>query len=137
MTSRIRVRGPTLAAAFAEAALAALARSIDPRSVEEREVREVRAHGDSVEALLVNWINECLYVHEVEAFAWRRVEFAVFDVEPRAGAEPMRVHSFLHGESVFLEGNPVGAAIDVDAASISLRTEEGGYEIALDSSPTA
>jgi len=135
--TEIRVRGATLAAAFAEAALAALARSIDPRSLEEREVREVRAHGDSVEALLANWINECLYVHEVEAFAWRRVEFAVFDVEPRAGAERMRVHSFLHGECMAVDRSRPGADSDVDAASVSVRILNDGFEIALDGLPTA
>ena len=37
---------------------------------------------------------------------WRRIDFAVFDAEPRAGAEPMRLHSFLHGESLEPGGPP-------------------------------
>ena len=135
MTSGIRVRGATLASAFAEAALAAVARSIDPGSIEEREVREVRAHGDSVERLLVNWINECLYVHEVEAFAWRRVDFAVFDTQG-TGAEPMRLHSFLHGEELDPGRHRPRAAGPVGPPrTVSIRPVEDGYEISLESHP--
>ena len=90
--------------AFAQAALAIGAGAFDPEAIEEREVREVRAHGSTPEALFAHWINECLYVHEVEGFAWRRIDFAVFDAESRAGAEPMRLHSFLHGS----RSSPVG-----------------------------
>ena len=106
MTSAIRVRAATMPLAFAQAALAIGAEAFDPDAIEEREVREVRAHGPTPEALFAHWINECLYVHEVEGFAWRRIDFAVFDAESRAGAEPMRLHSFLHGESL----EPGGAA---------------------------
>ncbi len=43
-------------------------------------------------ALLVNWVNECLYVHEIEGFATRRVE-----VTALAGDA---VHGLLHGEEI-------------------------------------
>lgn len=98
MTPPILVRAPTLPLAFADAALAVEAAAFDLEAIEEREVREVRAHGATPEALCAHFINECLYVSEVEGFGWRRIDFAVFDVEPRAGAEPMRLHSFLHGQ---------------------------------------
>jgi SHS2 domain-containing protein len=128
LTPPIRVRGATLPAAFAEMARAALPPSIAPDTLEERDVREVRAHGATVEDLLANWINECLYVHEVEAFAWRRVEFAVFDVERRSGAEPMRVHSFLHGEEIALSDDR-SALASLSATSVGVRPLDGGWEI--------
>lgn len=96
----VAARGPTLEAAFAQAALGAFARIANLSAVKEREVREVRAHGSSLTALLVNWVNECLYLHEVEGFLARRVEFAAFEARPRPGAEPLRLHGFLHGEQV-------------------------------------
>jgi SHS2 domain-containing protein len=70
----IRAWGPTRAAAFAEAALGVLALTVEPASVEEREGREVRAQADGPETLLVAWIDECLYVHEIEGFVTRRIE---------------------------------------------------------------
>jgi SHS2 domain-containing protein len=70
----VRAWGPTRAAAFAQGALGVLAVSVDPASVEARETREVRAQADSPERLLVAWIGECLYVHEIEGFVVRRVE---------------------------------------------------------------
>ncbi len=92
-------RGPSLRDVFARAALGMFALMADP-PVEEREVREVRAHADSLEGLLVNWLGECLYVHDVEGFGAGRVEFAALDAEPRAGGEPFRLHGFLHGEEI-------------------------------------
>jgi SHS2 domain-containing protein len=71
--------GPTLAAAFAQAAAGVFARIVDPERVDARDSRDVRAQGDSIDALLVTWINECLYVHEIEGFVVRRVEVDTCD----------------------------------------------------------
>jgi SHS2 domain-containing protein len=86
----IHAWGPNLADAFAHAAVAAFALSVDPADVEPVERREVRAQAESREELLVNWINECLYVHEIEGFVVRRVEVDACD----GGM----VHGVLHGE---------------------------------------
>jgi SHS2 domain-containing protein len=119
-------------AAFAQAALTIGAEAFDPEAIEEREVREVRAHGPTPEALFVHWINECLYVHEVEGFAWRRIDFAVFDTEPRAGAEPMRLHSLLHGESLEAGGPPIrGTMPSISAGTVSLRTLGDEFELSI------
>jgi len=118
--------------AFAEAALAIGAGAFDPGAIEEREVREVRAHGSTPEELFAHWINECLYVHEVEGFAWRRIDFAVFDAQSRAGAEPMRLHSFLHGESLEPGGPPPrGAIVSVSAGAVSLRAVGDEFELSI------
>jgi SHS2 domain-containing protein len=132
VTTPIRVRAATLPLAFAQAALAIGARAFDPEAIEEREVREVRAHGPTPEALFAHWINECLYVHEVEGFAWRRIDFAVFDAEARAGAEPMRLHSFLHGEAIE-PGGPLsrGAMSSISAGSVSLLALGEALELSI------
>ena len=94
------VEAPTLPDAFARIALSLFAAAVDPASVDEAEVREVRAHGAGPSALLRRWLDECLYVHEVEGFACRSIEFVVFDAAPTAGGEPLRLHAFLRGEPV-------------------------------------
>lgn len=88
----VRAWGSTLGEAFAQAALGVFALTIAPDGVEEREPREVRAQGDSLESLLVSWINECLYVHEIESFAVHRVEVTTLT--------PALVHGVLHGEEI-------------------------------------
>jgi SHS2 domain-containing protein len=94
-------RGATLQEAFAQVALGVFALLADPASVEERDAREVRAHGAAPETLLVNWINECLYVLDVEGFVPRRVEFTIFALDASApGGEPLRLHCRLHGEDL-------------------------------------
>ena len=61
-------------------------------SVQPLEGREVAARGASVEALLVNWLNECLYVHDLEGFV-------VADVA-RPEIVGAGVHALLRGEPV-------------------------------------
>jgi len=84
--------------AFAGIAVALFAAMVDPDAIVESEVREVRAHGADPPALLHRWLDECLYVHDVEGFACRSIEFAVFEAVPSAGGEPLRLHAFLRGE---------------------------------------
>jgi SHS2 domain-containing protein len=88
----VRAWAPTVAEAFAQAALGVFALTIAPEDVQARETREIRAQGDSREGLLVSWINECLYLHEVEAFAVHRVEVVTLTAT--------LVHGKLHGEEI-------------------------------------
>jgi len=92
-------RGASLPEAFAQVALGVFALLANPASVEERDAREVRAHGSARESLLVNWLNECLYVLDVEGFVPRRVEFTIVALDASApGGEPLHLHCRLHGE---------------------------------------
>lgn len=94
-------KGATLQEAFAQVGLGVLTLAVDPASVEERESRTVRAHGVDPADLLVTWLNECLYVLDVEGFVARRVEFIAFVVDVTGvGGEPLRLHCLLHGEEV-------------------------------------
>jgi hypothetical protein len=92
-------RGNTAAEAFVQTALGVFALIVEPASVEPRDRREVRAHAETLEALLVTWVNECLYVHEVEGFVARDVDLEVFETSPRAGGEPLRLHCSFAGRS--------------------------------------
>jgi SHS2 domain-containing protein len=123
----IQAWGPTVADAFRQTVLGVFALLAEPDAVEERDVREVRAHGSTLEALLASWINECLYVHEVEGFVARDLAFAAFQAEPLAGGEPLRLHAALRGEEVdpvrHGQGTPVRAAL-AHRTEVS-RTETG------------
>ena len=74
----VRAWGARVEDAFAQAALGALALAVDPAEVAVREQREVRAQGDTDEALLVSFINECLYVHEIEGFVVHEIVVDAF-----------------------------------------------------------
>lgn len=125
-------RGLTAAEAFVQTALGVFALIVEPARVEEREQREVRAHGDSLEGLLVAWINECLYVHDVEGFVARRIEIEVFDDTARAGGERLRLHSFLHGEEVDPSRHRLGTVVKAATMrEVSTRASEGGFETRL------
>jgi protein archease len=88
----VRAWGGDQAEAFAQAALGVLALGVEPRDVEPRESRDVRAQGTTPEDLLVAWINECVYVHEIEGFAVHRVAVT--------GLTGEVAHGRLHGEAL-------------------------------------
>ena len=132
MAHDILVWGTTLQQAFSEAALSVFALAVDPAAVQALEVREVRAHGPSLESLLAQWIGECCYVHEIEGFVCHAIDFAVFDVEPRAGGEPLRLHAFLRGEEMDPASmDPSGTVKAMPFPDRAIRPLADGYEIHL------
>ena len=108
----------TRAEAFAQAALGVFALIVAPEEVVEREHREVRAQADSVERLLVAWINECLYVHEIEGFAVHRVEVDL--------CEERVVHGILHGEEIDLSRHRPGTVVKAATLHQVVVTDSGG-----------
>lgn len=114
--------GPTLAEAFAQAALGVFALIVEPERVEPRESREVRAQGDSPTALLVNWLNECLLVHDIEGFVVSRIEFAVF--------ADTRVHALLWGEALDPRRHPLGTVVKAATFhGLEIREADGRWQI--------
>jgi SHS2 domain-containing protein len=105
------VRGSSLPETFARIALKLFAALVDPAAVRDVEVREVRAHGGALPALLRQWLEECLYVHEVEGFTCRTIDFAVFEATQQAGGEPVRLHALLRGEALDPERHQIRAVI--------------------------
>jgi SHS2 domain-containing protein len=126
----LRADALTLPEAFCRIALALFAAAVDPESVAETEVREVRAHGPDQPALLRRWLEECLYVHEVEGFACRSIEVPVFEDAPSAGGEPLRLHAFLRGEPIDPSRHETRAIIrGIAAQGLVVQAREGGFEI--------
>ena len=99
----VRGWGDSRAAAFAEVTLGVFALLVDPAEVEAREVREVRAQADSPEALLVAWVDECLYVHDIEGFVVHEAEMTV--------CTDTLAHGLLHGEPVDPARHRVGTVV--------------------------
>lgn len=135
---RVTARGRSLADAFAQAALGVFALIVSPASIDERDRREIRAHGASPEAFLAAWIGECLYMHEVEGFVARRVELLTFQDHPGGGGEPLRVHAWLHGEEVDKARHRLAAppmAPGVDAVHVHSTGTGVEVTVALKSEP--
>ena len=120
----VRAWGPTLAEAFAQAALGVFALIVSPDEVDEREHREVRAQADSLETLVVNWINECLYLHEIEGFVAHRI--TVVSVSGTVA------HGVLHGEefdSARHRPGTVVKAVTLHRASVTKR--DGAHQVSV------
>jgi SHS2 domain-containing protein len=110
--------GPTRSEAFAQASLGVFALIVNPEEVQERERREVRAQADSPERLLASWINECLYVHEIEGFVVHRVEVDT--------CTATLVHGLLHGEELDPGRHRVGTIVKAATLHRLVVGEQGG-----------
>jgi SHS2 domain-containing protein len=120
----IRAWGPTRAEAFAQAALGVLSLVADPTTVTPRESREVRAQADGPELLLVAWIDECLYVHEIEAFVVSRVEVG--------SCSDTVVHGRLHGEPLDATRHRLGTVVMAATLhGVSVQAREGRHEVKI------
>jgi SHS2 domain-containing protein len=117
----VRGWGESRAAAVAQATLGVFALLVDPAEVEPREVREVRAQADGPETLLVAWIDECLYVHDIEGFVVREVEMTV--------CTDTLAHGLLRGEPVDPARHHVGTVVKgATYHTVALTVREGVHE---------
>jgi len=96
--------GPTLGAAFAEAALAMMAAVTDPAAVKHEETVEIECAAPSAELLLVNWLNAVAF-----EMAARSMVFGTFNVDTdgfqlRATAIGERVSKERHAPNVEIKG---------------------------------
>jgi len=118
----IRAWGPTRADAFAQAALGVLSLVADPMTVSAHETREVRAQADDPETLLVAWINECLYVHEIEGFVVCRVEVHSCSHDVVLGR--------LHGEPLDAGRHRLGTVVKAATLhGVSVQVHAGQHEV--------
>src|SRR3990172_5168482 len=77
----IIARGATVAEAFANAAEGMYALMLELDGVEEREQRELALEDENLEALLVDWLLELLFLTETEGLVFRR--FSVEELSDR------------------------------------------------------
>jgi tRNA nucleotidyltransferase (CCA-adding enzyme) len=115
----VRGRGPTLAAAFEEVALAVTAVVTDPGKVEPRTAVNVECRGSSPEELLVEWLDAVVY-----EMATRRMLFGRFEVS----IDGERLRARLWGEPVDRERHE--PAVEVKGPTyteLRVAAEPGGW----------
>ena len=72
--------GKSLAEAFANAAYGLFSLIVEPNKVKEKESRKVTVQAQDAEGLLFSWLNELIYIFEVE-----RLLFKSFDITEFTG----------------------------------------------------
>lgn len=104
---KIQAEGPTLGAAFAEAALAMIGLVTDPAAIRLEETIEIDCDAPSAEQLLVKWLDAVVY--EMKA---RGMIFGVFKVD----TDGFQLHAEASGEHVPQERQ--GPAIRLKGATL-------------------
>ena len=97
----IRGYGSTLEEAFEAVALALFDVMVDVRKVEAKECREVEVEGEDLEALLYNFLEELLVLHDTEGLV-----FGDFRVEIEKGREGYRLKAKACGEPLSEKHEP-------------------------------
>ena len=120
----VRAWGPDLPECFRQCARGVFNLIVPLDAVEPAESREVAAQGEGPETLLANWINECLYLHDIEGFVVRDVD------SPRVDGG--RIHAFLRGEPFDPARHPRGTVVKaVTCHRIERRHEPDGIDARL------
>jgi len=70
--------GKSLAEAFANAAYGLFSLIVEPNKVKEKESRKVTVQAQDAESLLFNWINELIYIFEVERLLFKSFSITEF-----------------------------------------------------------
>jgi len=83
----VEAHGSTLGEAFGNAALAMFNAMTPLGGVNEREIKRVEATGDDLEGLLYNFLDELLYVHEVELLVFSSVAVSINEENLELNAE--------------------------------------------------
>lgn len=122
----IAATGDDLAGAFASAAEGMFAWMVDLATVEDREEHTVEATGRDVEALLVDFLNELLFLFETRGFLFKRVEVREL-VASEEEAGPHRLTAVGFGERLDSQRHQLRGSIK-SATYHMLQVEKGPGE---------
>jgi SHS2 domain-containing protein len=120
-------RGETLEGAFAAAAEALLAATLDdPGTVEERERRRVAFDEPDLELLLLRFLNELVYLRDAEQLLLRARRLRV-ERNDRA-----RLDAELWGEPIHPERHPLTTEVKAATAhALRVRATADGWEVSV------
>lgn len=91
----VRGRGETLGEAFANAARGLFGYVIESDDVRATGAVELEMEAETADELLLDWLQELLYIQQVDLVAYADFEA---EVTPGDGDEPWRISSTVHGE---------------------------------------
>jgi SHS2 domain-containing protein len=115
--------GADLSQAFANAARALFSLMVEPKSVRETLSRDIELSAPDEESLLVEWLNELIYLFDTENILFRRFEVSELDSgRLRARGYGEKVNSSRHQLRTGVK------AATYHMLSVS-RDEDGGYRV--------
>ena len=115
--------GGTLGEAFGNAALAMFNSMTPIEGVERRVTRSFEVDGDDTEALLFNFLDELLYIHDVDLLV-----FSAFDVRVDRGRTSLEAEC--RGEPFNLRRHEQGIAIKaVTFYDMRIERVDGGWSV--------
>ena len=119
----VEAYGPTLAEAFASAALAMFNAMTPLEKVEKRVTRALEVGGDDLGGLLYNFLDELLFVHEAELIVFSGIDVALDEENLQATAE-------CSGEPFDLGRHEQGTAIKaITFHQMRIERRDGGWAI--------
>lgn len=117
----IEAEGSTLEEAFQNAALGMFNAITPLEGIEAREERSIEAEGDDIGALLFNFLDELLYVNDVDFLVFSGIEVEI---------DGLRLRAECRGEAFDIERHPQGIAVKaVTFHQMRIEQRDGGWSI--------
>ena len=119
----VRLRAASLPALFETAAAALVEALTEPAAVRQAENRAIALEAQDANLLLIDWLNELLFLFEVEGFLVAAAQVAI------EGSGPLRLVATARGERRDERRHPI--KVLVKAATyhgLEIVRREGGYE---------
>lgn len=117
----IAAYGADLAEAFANAAYALFSLMVDFEDVGDALCYEVEVTGEDREDLLVAWLNELIYLFEVENVLFKRFEIGEFD--------ETRLKASCYGEKIDPERHKIKMAVKAATYHMLKVDDEDGFRV--------
>ena len=116
----LHASGVTLRELFAHVAEGMESLLVAPEQVLSQVKREIRVEGHDAVSLLINWLNELIFLFDTEYLIFRHFEIADLD--------ETRLHAFAHGEPYDARRHDLGSAIKAATWHDAVVEQvEGGY----------
>jgi SHS2 domain-containing protein len=77
----IQVFGKTLPDLFSHAAEALFQVITDPETIQPKEIRRISLQANDLEELLIDWLNEFIYLFETQGLLFRDFDFLALDAQ--------------------------------------------------------
>lgn len=123
----IRASGEDIEEAFEEAAKGMFSIITNVSKVEEGKEYEIEIKEDSMESLLVNFLSELIYLHEVN-----NLLFSDFEIEIKEEGKSKKLVATAFGEKIDLEKHEMDTAVKAVSYHDLSVDPDGTIEILLD-----
>jgi SHS2 domain-containing protein len=118
----IQVFGKTLPDLFSHAAEALFQVITDPETIQPKEIRRISLQANDLEELLIDWLNEFIYLFETQGLLFRDFDFLALDAQA--------LKATVRGEPYDASRHPIETTVkSATHHQLKVRREKGVWKV--------